>query len=485
MFIITKTPMNTKCNTNPTENRLQFQRFGRRQVVGAFDAGRLSSDGGCVLIRELDQQIDFFSPIVQCFDDHRDPRYVEHSLQSMLIQRVVGLALGYEDLNDHDELRDDSVLALVAKVSDLSGEHRRRERDLGHILASSKTLNRLEHGRPETAANDRYKKLVLQPQRVDRWLVDMFLQHAYAEPPEQIILDLDATDDPVHGQQEGKYFHGYYKENCYLPLYLFCGDFPLLARLNTADVHPSKVALKDLSRVVAQIREHWSQTKIVVRADTGFGSDELMSWCEAQTHVDYVVGMAKNARLKRIIEVDMAKMKQQHQQTGETEKTYVDFQYKTLKSWSQKRRVISKVEYLGKENPRFVVTSLEASELEAKELYEYYCQRGEMENRIKEQQMCLFADRTSTALIRSNQVRLYFSTMAYLLMSLLRQYGLAGTELARARCDTIRLRLLKVAVQIRQSTRKVWLSYSSVYPHQELFRRVLSQLQGLQLGAVA
>jgi len=311
-------------------------------------------------------------------------------------------------------------------------------------------------------------------------LVEVFLQ-AHREPPQEIILDLDATDDPVHGNQEGRFFHGYYGHYCYLPLYIFCGEHLLCARLRPSNIDASAGCLEEVERIVAPIRQTWAEVKITLRGDSGFCREELMSWCE--THrVDYVLGLAKNDRLKAAIAPELEQAAEQYAETGQAARVFKEFTYQTRQSWSRAPRVIAKAEHLEKgSNPRFVVTSLTADEWPAQALYEkLYCARGEMENRIKEQLM-LFADRTSTAFLRSNQIRLYFSSAAYLLMHALRRLGLRGTELAQAQCATIRLKLLKIGALIRVTVRKVWMSLAGGYPYVDLFRKVYAQLRAAPL----
>jgi hypothetical protein len=469
--------MNTQCS----EEQLEFHALGRREVVGKFDGGQISSDGGAIVLREVEHRTGICKRLAERFEDHRDPDLIEHSVEELVKQRVMGIALGYEDLNDHDQLRSDPLLGLVVGKADPAGLDRERSRDQGKALAGKSTLNRLELTPWNASAASRYKKIVAKPGAIDALFVEIFLD-SYAEAPKRIWLDLDATDDPLHGQQEGRFFHGYYGHYCYLPLYIFCGEHLLCARLRESNIDGCEGAVEELERIVAQIRERWGEVEIIVRGDSGFCREELMSWCEAHG-VGYVFGVAKNARLERAIAEAMAQAKQSYFGTGEAARVYEDFAYQTLKSWSRARRVIGKAEYLAKGvNPRFVVTSLSQQEVGAKVLYEQlYCARGDMENRIKEQQLGLFADRTSTATMRANQIRLYFSSFAYVLMVALRRLGLAGTELAKAQCDTIRLKLLKIGAQIRITVRKVWLAFSESYPFAALFRQVYTSLQRIPL----
>lgn len=463
--------------THCTAEQLEFHALGKRQVVGRFDGGEISSDGGGLLLSEVDRCIGLMPRLGQCFVDHRRAESIEHDVQSLVAQRVYAIALGYEDLNDHDTLRSDSLLAVMVGKRDPQGLHRVREQDEGSALASSSTLNRLELSRAEQAAEDRYKRIVADASAFDRLLVDLFVE-AHDQAPEEIWLDLDATDDPLHGHQEGRFFHGYYRSYCYLPLYIFCGEHLLCARLRQSDRDGADGSVEELSRIVAQIRQYWADTRITIRADSGFCRDSILSWCE-QNDVGYVIGLARNKRLKRAIGAELEQARAEHEVTGQPARRFKDLTYRTRKSWSCERRVVAKAEQLrGKTNPRFVVTSLSAEQAQAKHLYEtLYCIRGEMENRIKEQQLQLFADRTSTATFQANQLRLYFSSFAYVLMHGLRRLGLHDTELSRAQCATIRLKLLKIGTQIRISVRKVWLSFSEAYPYRVQFEQAMANLR--------
>lgn len=450
----------TECNGE----QLSFQGVGKRQIVARFDGGQLSSDGGGLLLREVERRTGLLTRFAACFRDYRNPTMVEHSLESLIRQRVMGLALGYEDLNDHDQLRHDPLIATLVE----SADPRR-------ALAGKSTLNRLELT-PEGTGEDRYKRIVYDTAAIDRFLVDAFLQ-AYAKAPERIVLDLDTTDDEIHGGQEGRFFHGYYGAYCYLPLYIFSGEHLLCARLRQSNVGPAEGTVEELDRIVGQIREQWPEVKIVIRADSAFSRDDIMSWCE-EHGVDYVLGLARNARLERMIASEMEQACAESKRTSLPFRSYKDFEYRTLESWTRTRRVVGKAEYLiDKPNARFVVTSLSIETFAGQTLYENeYCGRGEMENRIKEQKSFLFSDRTSAATMRANQLRLWFSSVAYLLMSALRRLGLKGTDLAKAQCDTIRLKLFKIGARITVTTRKIWISLSSSYPLARLFARVCRNL---------
>ena len=458
--------MTTEC----TAETLQFQAVARRTVQARFDGGALTSDGGAVLLREVDRVTGILAQFAACFRDHRDPARITHPVETLVRQRVYGLTLGYEDLNDHDQLRLDSLFAVLAEAADLTAP-----------LAGKSTLNRLELSAATVDEAERYKKIAVDHAAVDRLLVDVFL-HAHPVPPPEIVLDLDATDDPIHGAQEGRFFHGYYGCYCYLPLYIFAGEHLLCARLRPANIDASAGALEEVDRLVAQLRAAWPTVRITLRADSGFCRDALMTWAEAQA-VDFVFGLAKNDRLLALIPAELAAAAAQCATTGQPERVFAERTYQTRDSWSRARRVVAKAEQLtggadGKSNPRFVVTSLPVAGIDARTLYEdLYCARGEMENRIKEQQLMLFADRTSAATMRANQLRLYFSSVAYLLLHALRRLALVGTALAQAQCQTIRLTLLKIGARIRITVRNVWLALASGCPYAALFAQVHATLR--------
>jgi hypothetical protein len=463
----------TECKTS----QLEFQGFGRRQVVADFDGGRISSDGGLLLLREVAQRSGLLKRFAGCFSDYRDPRLIEHQVEELVAQRVLALAQGYEDLNDHDTLRDDPLLALAAGKQDLIGARRVRMRDRGHALAGKSTLNRLERTPLQLKPKERYSKIIYDAAAIEALFTDAFIR-AQPQPPEQLVLDLDATDDPLHGQQEGRFFHGYYGCYCYLPLYIFCGDYLLCAKLRTSDRDGSAGALDEVKRIVAQLRAAWPEVRITLRADSGFAREELMKWCE-QHQVDFGFGLARNPRLQAMICDELAAAEAQSRDSGKTVRIFKDFIYQTLDSWSRSRRLVGKAEHLtDKSNPRFIVTSYPIERMAAAPLYEeLYCARGDMENRIKEQQLGLFADRTSSATMRANQLRLWFAAMAYALINHLRHRGLRQTELQRAQVSTIRARLLKLGARITISVRRVVASLSSAFPLQTLFAQVLANLQ--------
>lgn len=463
--------------TDCMQKKFDFQELGKREVVAQFNGGTISTDAGALLLREVEHGKGILKQFSRSFTDYRNQDGIEHTLEELLSQRIYAIALGYEDLNDHDSLRADQLLAVLCGKEDPSGQDRRCQRDKGKALAGKSTLNRLELTTADATENNRYKKIVYHAEKIERFFIDSFLR-SRDEVPEQIILDLDATDDPLHGNQEGRFFHGYYGCYCYLPLYIFCGKQLLCAKLRPSDIDASKGSKEEVERIVEHIRKEWPEVRIVLRGDSGFAREELMSWCEKNS-VNYIFGLAKNARLTKIIESEQEEARKGYEQTEQPYRVYKDFVYKTLDSWSEERRVIGKAECLAKgDNPRFVVTSLKQEDVDAGRLYEEeYCARGEMENRIKEQQLYLFADRTSTETMRANQLRLWFSSVAYVLLNELRRVGLCSTEFAKAQCHTIRNKLFKIGAQIRISVRRIHISFANGYPYQETFYRVYKNLR--------
>ena len=451
--------------TECSETLFPFEAHFSRRVVAQFAGDWLTTEGGSLLLRQADRKIGLLRRVAGCFSDYRQPERIEHRLEEMLAQRIYGLALGYEDLNDHEQLRQDPLLGVLAG-----------KKDLGEPLAGKSTLNRLELTPVGSPAAERYNKINYSAAALDELLVDLFLE-AHARAPREIVLDLDATDTPLHGRQEARFFHGYYGHYCYLPLYVFCGDHLLCARLRPSNIDASAGSLEEVQRIVRQIRARWPKTSIILRADSGFCREELLAWCE-NNEVGYVFGFARNKCLRRIIGRAMQEAKQEHRRTGKPARVFCEFAYRTKKSWSRTRRVIAKAEQIeGKENPRYLVTSLDKEAWPAQKLYEQlYCARGEMENRIKEQ-FSLFADRMSTETLRANQLRLYFSSLAYVLVEALRRLGLAGTEWAEAQADTIRLKLLKIAAQVRITARRIWVRYSCAYPWQNVFAAAWTALR--------
>jgi hypothetical protein len=452
--------------TECIQSSFGFKACGSREIVARFDGGTISSDSGAFLLRETDKRLNLLPRLAGCFLDGRNQALIDHSILEMLSQRIYGLALGYEDINDHEQLRKDPVFGILAG----------RE-ELDEPLAGKSTLNRMELG---AGVKDRYKKITFWKDALDELLVKVFIE-SYQNAPAEIILDVDTTDLPLHGQQEGRFFHGYYDNYCYLPLYIFCGEHVLCARLREANHDAAFGSLQEIQRIVAQIRAAWPATKIILRGDSGFCRNQLMSWCE-NNGVDFVFGLARNQRLRKIIGAQMHAATQQWNQTGQPARVFSEFGYQAKKTnkggWDRERRVVAKAEHIdGKENPRFVVTSMTSEAWAAQALYEeLYCARGDMENRIKEQ-FSLFADRVSTETMRANQMRLYLSTVAYILVSGLRRVGLKGTELAEAQVSTIRTKLLKIGAQIRVSVRKIWVSMASSYPWQELYQQVWVNLR--------
>jgi hypothetical protein len=449
----------------PTEcipDSFDFGTVEGRQVVGKFDGGEISSDGGALLLGQASRATGLVRRLAQCFNDTRAPELIEHTVETLVGQRVVGLALGYEDLTDHDQLRHDRVLAVLA------GKLQAGRKECAP-LAGKSTLNRLELSLKDQTT--RYCKIGHDPAAIETLFVSLFLE-AHAEPKRSrpIIIDLDATHSILHGEQEGRFFQGYYDCYCYLPLFVFCGRHLLAAKLRTANGDAADGALGEVARIVAQIRRRWPDVAIWIRADSGFCREDLMAWCE-QNRVDYVFGLARNARLTARIGRELKAARRKAKRSGKPERVFTELQYATLETWSRKRRVVAKAEWTeGKANPRFVVTSLPLDRAQPRFLYEdIYCARGDMENRIKECQRDLFADRMPAAEMRVNQLRLWFAAFAYVLICALRRIALAGTELSHATCATIRFRLLKIGAQVTTSVRRVKVAFASSFPLQRTF----------------
>jgi hypothetical protein len=453
--------------TDCTAGQFAFEALGSRKVTAAFDGGAITSNAGALLLRRVDRRIGLSRRAAGCFSDGRDQNRIEHRLETLVAQRIHGIALGYEDLNDHDALRHDPVLGL------LSDKLEARRSDCA-VLAGKSTLNRLEHA-PENEG-DRYRKFTANGTAMKALFVDFFVQ-AHTSPPPRLILDLDATDDPLHGHQEGRFFHGYYQGYCYLPLYVFCGRDLLLAKLRPANIDAAAGAKEEIAGIIGQIRRTWPHVEIWLRADSGFCREELMAWCEAND-VGYVLGLARNARLEAEIASELAEAERKAVESGKPERIFKDFQYQTRKTWSRPRRVIAKAEHLPKgANPRFIVTSLTGDEARAQELYEtVYCARGEMENRIKECQLDLMADRTSAATLHANQLRLWFASLAYVLVASLRRLALQGTELANATAGSIRLKLLKLGALVTVSVRRIKVAIASACPLKAVFAEAHQRL---------
>jgi len=491
--------MQTDCSTTLFE----FAPVEDRKVAAKFDGGTMTSNAGALLLGSVDKAVRLIERAASCFVDRRDPRLIEHSVATLVGQRIFGLALGHEDLVDHDTLRHDPLLAVLA------GKLQARRSDCAPVAGKS-TLNRLERS---TDTPSLYHKISYEGAAIEKLLVDLFLE-SHKNAPAEIVLDLDATDDPLHGGQEGRFFHGYYDCYCYLPLYVFCGDHLLVAKLRKADIDASAGAVEEIARVIGQIRACWPKVRIILRADSGFAREALMAWCEANG-VEYLFGLAQNARLNAEIAAELATAAEESVKTGKPARWFKDFNYRTLDSWSRERRVIGKAEWMtpsaaeaddgtqrrkkkkkakkggnakaadvppapalpGRANPRFVVTSLSARECESRPLYEKrYCARGEMENRIKECQLDLFADRTSSHTMRANQLRLWLASFAYVLMSALRRIGLADTRLADATCGTIRLKLLKIGALVKISVRRILFSMASAFPYVDAYEKAWAAL---------
>jgi hypothetical protein len=448
--------MQTECSAD----LFGFASIEGRAVVAGFDGGAMTSDAGAMLLGTADRAIGLVERFAECFTDHRAPELIEHTVETLVGQRVFGIALGYEDLIDHDELRHDPVLAILA------GKLKARRADCAPVAGKS-TLNRLELSQAEPS---RYHKIAYDQVRIEHLFVDLFVE-AQAAPPAQIILDLDATDDPLHGHQEGRFFHGYYDNYCYLPLYIFCGRHLLAAKLRPSNIDASAGSVEEVSRIVVRIRQRWPQVRILLRADAGFAREQLMAWCE-NNGVDYLFGLARNGRLVGEITAELAAAAAESKESGKPARRFKELWWTTRDSWSRQRRVVAKAEWTGGEaNPRFVVTSLSCEEHSASHLYEkIYCARGEMENRIKECQLDLFADRTSARTMRANQLRLFFASFAYVLLCALRRIGLAHTQFARATCGTIRLKLLKIGALVKTSVRRIKIAMPSAFPYQAEYR---------------
>jgi hypothetical protein len=479
--------MTPQCNADV----FHFQTNSRFPIDAAFDGGYITTDGGALLLAEVERHTGALAQLTTCFTDYRDPDAIEHTLPHLLAQRVYALALGYEDLNDHDHLRLDPLLAALVGKDDPLGQRRVQQRDRGKGLAGKSTLNRLELTPPDANASARYKKIVAQPEAIERLFLDLFVQ-SYAQPPAEIVLDVDATDDPLHGHQEGRFFHGYYDCYCYLPLYIFCGDRLLCAKLRTAEHGAAHGALAELQRVIEYLRQAWPAVRIVVRGDADFAEEEIMAWCEAHV-VDYVFGLAPNSRLLEAVARPLMWAHVRYLRCGVACREWADFLYQTRKTWSRERRVVCKAEYLpGGPNPRFVVTSLAAVQVTAavdEQTYctlapaavyeEKYCARGDAENRIKEQKRDLAAGRTSTHGLRSNQLRLWFSSLAYVLVSGLRRLGLAQTPLSAGQCGTLRERLLKIGGWVRVTAGRLYVSLCEACPVRAVFGRAYAALRRL------
>jgi Transposase DDE domain group 1 len=458
--------MPTDCNSH----QLNFEGFEGRQVVGGFDGGAVTSNAGARLLREADRAIGLTAKVARCFRDGRAEELVVHRIETLVAQRVHAIALGYEDINDHDELRHDPVLSLLSDTLEP------KRADVA-TLAGKSTLNRLEHGLKSGVS--RYHKISMIDEALEQAFLDIYVA-AHKSAPKRIVLDLDATDDPLHGHQEGRFYHGYYRCYCYLPLYIFDGRHLLVAKLRKADIDASAGAKEEIERIVTHVRQAWPQVEIWLRADSGFAREELMSWCE-ENRVEYVFGLSRNQRLEPMIVSELADAKAIFTATAKPARIFKELDYRTRDSWSRSRRVVAKAEHLEKgSNPRFIVTSLSVEQISGQELYEtIYCQRGEMENRIKECQLDLYADRTSAATMRANQLRLWLSSLAYVLVEAVRRLGLTGTEMANATAGSIRLKLFKIGAVVTVSVRRIKLAFASACPMKDLFSHALQRLREL------
>jgi hypothetical protein len=473
----------TDCNDQP----LLFQELGSRKVVADFSGGTLSSDGGVLLLGEADQKLGLSRALAQCFADGRDQRFVDHAVQELLAQRIYGLALGYEDLNDHQRLRLDPLLATACNKSDPLGQDRFFAHHRGVALAGASTLNRLELS---SNRRTRAHKLPHDARKIEAVLLQAGVR-CLPRRAAEIVVDLDAMGHLLHGQQEGRHFNAYYDDYCYLPLYVLVGNIPLWAQLRTSDHGAAFGVVQALEQIIAAIGKRCRRARIIVRGDSGFCQEQLMAWCEGQRQVYYCLGLGKNSVLMGQMAATLAAARARRCLTGAASaRAFCEFQYRTTKSWSRSRRVIGKAEVMAAgDNPRFVVTNLPTEGFAEQEdktrftsarLYEeLYCARGEMENVLKQQTLDLAADRMSTHCLASNQLRLWLATFGYLLMERVRTLGLVGTELAAATAGNVRLKLLKVAAQVTVSVRRVYVQLSSAYPLQEVFRLCHRRLMAL------
>lgn len=461
-----------------TESKIELEGVGRRRLEVDFSAGRVSSDGGGLLLREADRRLRLSERLASCFTDHRKPWLIDHTVSELVAQRIFGVALGYEDLNDHDELSRDPFFAALVGKKDPTGERRLQSR--GQPLASASTLGRMERTKSDATASSRYEKVVIDFDAIEDLFVTMFVESYAGREPPRIIIDLDPSDIALHGGQEERFFHGYYGHYCYLPMYAYCGEYPLSVQMRPSNIDGAAGATELFARMVEKIRSVWPSTHIILRADGGFCRDELLAWCEQAKGVDYVVGMAKNSRLKTALAKPMERARRAFLRAGQAARYFADLRYRTWKTWTRARRIVGKAEHLDKgSNPRFVVTSLSAREFEKQYLYEeLYCARGEMENRIKEQQLDLFGDRASCHTFRGNAIRLWFSMAAHLLVVTIRRVGLAGTELANAQAQTLRNKIFKIGAVISVRVRRLYVQLSSAFPRKQLLRTALARLGG-------
>jgi hypothetical protein len=488
----------TPISKDRTPKQFKFEREKSSPIVVNFAGGRVTSDAGLSLIAELDRKLQITSRLAKCFQDYRQPNKIKHSIESLIAQRIYGLIMGYEDLNDHEELRHDPMFALML------GKRISQEKEAA-ILAGKSTLNRLEHWPEniEPGTESRYHRIGYSTTDIESLLVEIFTGSFLSEP-RQIILDMDVTDDLVHGNQEQVFFNKYYGANCYAPLYIFCGKHLLVAKLRPSNVDPAEGALSELQRVIKQIRAKWKKVEILVRGDSAYAREDIMDWCESEPGVDYIFGMPENSRLIKMTIATQNKARQEFEEKLSTVISFLEtlfipddeliemtsqlidnsiwyrsIDYQTCKSWSRSRRVVAKVEYGTKgTNIRFVVTSIPTNKIPPGELYtQKYCPRGEMENRFKELKLELFSDRTSTHTFTGNQLRLWFSAISYVLMNALRDKCLAKTELQNAQVGTIRTKLLKLGAVITISTKRVLIAINSYCPYQDVYANAYRCLQ--------
>lgn len=468
--------MGTECNGQ----RYLFQPLLSRKVEADFEGGSITSDGGGLLLRETAERLGILERFSDCFEDFRNPHLIEHTVLELVKQRVYAIALGYGDLNDHNDLRRDYGLATLVGKSDVTGANRKRGRDKGIPLASDSTLNRLELTKADASEEERYKKIRYHSGLIEEFFVNEFLRSA-GKQPKEIILDLDATDNPLHGNQEGRFFHGYYDCYCYMPLYIFCGDHLLCAKLRPSNIDGAAGSVEELEYIVGRIRKKWPKTRIIIRGDSGFAREAIMAWCE-ENKIHYILGLARNNRLVEAIEEELEAAEKKCKRTGESARLFKELTYQTLDSWSKARRVVAKAEHLPKgSNPRFVVTSLPKKGHGKKKLYEkLYCARGDMENRIKEQ-LPLFAHRNSAETMRANQLRLWFSSVAYVLFTAFRRFGLKGTEFANAQVETVRNKLFKIGALVKISVRRVYFMFASAFPYKHVFEHAYRRISKIQV----
>jgi hypothetical protein len=490
----------TPSKINSIPQQFNFEQIKSSPFIVNFQGEAVTSDAGLSLIAELDRKRAITSRLAACFKDYREQNRIEHSLNSLIAQRVYGIIMGYEDINDHEILRHDMMFALAVGKAINSGQE-------SITLAGKSTLNRIEHCPEDVSsmADSRYHRIDHDTSAIETLLVEIFLE-SYSKPPRQITIDLDVTDDLIHGNQEEAFFNPYYKGYCYAPLYLFCGNNLLAAKLRASNVDPAGGALEELQRVIKQIRAHWPNVKILVRGDSAYSREDIMVWCESEVGIDYIFGLGQNSRLLQLIQPTIGRASQEYSQkiqpivgfletlltpSKELKKQsealvknsvwYCSLDYQTEDSWSCRRRVVAKIEYSSSEvKTRFVVTSLPTKKVPPRRLYtEKYCPRGSMENNLKEQKLDIKSDRTSTHTFAGNQLRLWFSSIAYILMNALREQCLAKTELKNATVGTIRIKLLKLGAIITFNSQRVLVAITSACPYKDIFATAYNYLSRL------